>query len=74
MWFLKPKHTLQTVAKKILDGLEDGSIVLDNERDVSEPTPPGTDVDQAWVAAPDGPRSVPNSNSPRLVSHTRDDE
>jgi len=47
MWFLKPKHTLQTVAKKILNGLEDGSIALDNIRDISEPAPPGTDVDQA---------------------------
>ena len=29
MWFLKPKHTIESVAKRILDGLEDGTIVLD---------------------------------------------
>lgn len=29
MWFLRPKHTLESVARRILEGLEDGTIVLD---------------------------------------------
>ena len=30
MWFLKPIHTAESVARQILEGLEDGTIYLDD--------------------------------------------
>jgi hypothetical protein len=30
VWFLKPKHTLESVARELVEGLEKGTIVLGN--------------------------------------------
>ena len=38
MWFLKPKHTVRTVARQIRDGLNDGTITLEAETRPEEPT------------------------------------
>jgi hypothetical protein len=68
VWFLKPKHTLQTVAEKLLEGLEDGTIVLENtEAEVALDTE--ADAGHAWVAA--DPRL--DSDSSRLIPRTHDD-
>ncbi len=70
MWFLRPKHTLKTVAEKLLEGLEDGTIVLENtEPDVTSDTE--ADAGHAWVAAADGPRL--DTDSSRLTPRAHDD-
>src|SRR4051812_13802587 len=28
MWFLKPKHTLESVARQLVEGLENGNVIL----------------------------------------------
>ena len=47
MWFLRPRHTLESVAQELIQGLEQGTIVLSRSpestggRDVLSPPPNG---------------------------------
>ena len=56
--FWEPKHTVQSVAKQLLDGLRDGSVVV-GERLLDEPLDAETDTDNI-VLQLDVPREMSN--------------
>jgi hypothetical protein len=63
--FWEPKHTVQTVAKQLLDGLRDGSIVI-GEPLLDEPLEAETDVDKI-VLQLDVPQEMSNEEILEVV-------